>query len=145
MEDFAKSRTLHMCVFVIISFACIFSMLICYISSEPNQSEDDGDSSDGSARDEGGGKRPAHDDANIDFWVPNDIPGTLIKYMLLPKSYSALLTIILNAVEPNITLESGACCILDDFVKPPADLLLLEGDCLDANGEGGELDSYLVP
>ncbi|XP_017224328.1 condensin-2 complex subunit H2 isoform X2 [Daucus carota subsp. sativus] len=92
-----------------------------YIISEPNQSEDDGDSSDGSARDEGGGKRPAHDDANIDFWVPNDIP-----------------------VEPNITLESGACCILDDFVKPPADLLLLEGDCLDANGEGGELDSYLL-
>lgn len=55
-----------------------------------------------------------------------------------------MLTIIFNAVEANITLDNEACCTLDDFVKPPADLLVLEGDC-DANGEGGELDSYLVP
>lgn len=33
---------------------------------------------------------------------------------------------------------------LDYFVKPPADLVVLEGDCLDATGDGGELDSYLV-
>lgn len=34
---------------------------------------------------------------------------------------------------------------LDYFVKPPADLVVLEGDCLDASGDGGELESYLVP
>lgn len=31
------------------------------------------------------------------------------------------------------------------FVKPPANLVVLEGDCLDATGDGSELESYLVP
>ncbi|XP_058077059.1 condensin-2 complex subunit H2 [Magnolia sinica] len=30
------------------------------------------------------------------------------------------------------------------FVKPPANLLVLEGDCLDTTGEAGELESYLL-
>ena len=30
------------------------------------------------------------------------------------------------------------------FVKPPANLVVLEGDCLDTSGDGGELESYLV-
>lgn len=33
---------------------------------------------------------------------------------------------------------------LDQFIKPPANLVVLEGDCLDAVGDGGELESYLV-
>lgn len=89
--------------------------------SQPNQSEEGGESGDHSDRDEEGGERSAPDDENDEFWVPDDIP-----------------------VEANITLENEACCTLDDFVKPPADLLVLEGDCLDANGEGGELESYLL-
>ncbi|KAL8157982.1 condensin-2 complex subunit H2 isoform X2 [Apium graveolens] len=88
--------------------------------SQPNQSEEGGESGGRSPCDEGG-ERSAPDDENDEFWVPDDIP-----------------------VEPNITLDNEACCTLDDFVKPPADLLVLEGDCLDADGEGGELDSYLL-
>lgn len=30
------------------------------------------------------------------------------------------------------------------FLKPPANLLVLEGDCLDASGDASELESYLV-
>ncbi|CAH8328643.1 unnamed protein product [Eruca vesicaria subsp. sativa] len=30
------------------------------------------------------------------------------------------------------------------FVKPPANLVVLEGDCLDTSGDGGELESYLL-
>lgn len=32
----------------------------------------------------------------------------------------------------------------DYFVRPPANLVVLEGDCLDASGDSGELESYLV-
>lgn len=32
----------------------------------------------------------------------------------------------------------------NQFIKPPANLLVLEGDCLDASGDAGELESYLV-
>lgn len=30
------------------------------------------------------------------------------------------------------------------FVKAPANLVVLEGDCLDVTGDAGELESYLV-
>lgn len=33
---------------------------------------------------------------------------------------------------------------LNYFVKPPANLVVLEGDCLDSGGDAGELESYLV-
>ncbi|MED6227109.1 hypothetical protein PIB30_110299, partial [Stylosanthes scabra] len=33
---------------------------------------------------------------------------------------------------------------LDYFIKPPANLVVLEGDCLDTTGDGGELESYLL-
>ena len=33
---------------------------------------------------------------------------------------------------------------LNQFVRPPANLLVLEGDCLDASGDAGELETYLV-
>ncbi|XP_042474897.1 condensin-2 complex subunit H2-like [Macadamia integrifolia] len=33
---------------------------------------------------------------------------------------------------------------LHHFVKPPANLVVLEGDCLDATGDTGELESYLL-
>lgn len=33
---------------------------------------------------------------------------------------------------------------LDHFIKPPANLVVLEGDCLDSTDDGGELESYLV-
>lgn len=51
-----------------------------------------------------------------------------------------------STVEENISLDStpGKEINLDHFVKPPANLVVLEGDCLDATGDGGELASYLV-
>lgn len=33
---------------------------------------------------------------------------------------------------------------LNNFVKPPANLLVMEGDCLDTSGDAGELESFLV-
>ncbi|XP_071703099.1 condensin-2 complex subunit H2-like [Rutidosis leptorrhynchoides] len=33
---------------------------------------------------------------------------------------------------------------LNSFVKPPANLVVLEGDCLDVSGDCGELESYLL-
>ncbi|PON62007.1 Condensin-2 complex subunit H [Parasponia andersonii] len=33
---------------------------------------------------------------------------------------------------------------LNYFVKPPANLVVLEGDCLDSTGDAGELESYLL-
>ncbi|OVA02618.1 Pectinesterase [Macleaya cordata] len=33
---------------------------------------------------------------------------------------------------------------LNNFVKPPSNLVVLEGDCFDSTGEAGELESYLL-
>nr|XP_043607938.1 condensin-2 complex subunit H2 [Erigeron canadensis] len=33
---------------------------------------------------------------------------------------------------------------LNSFVKPPANLVVLEGDCLDVSGDSGELESFLL-
>ncbi|XP_042517785.1 condensin-2 complex subunit H2 isoform X2 [Macadamia integrifolia] len=34
--------------------------------------------------------------------------------------------------------------VLHHFVKPPSNLVVLEGDCLDVTGDAGELESYLL-
>ncbi|KAJ4969076.1 hypothetical protein NE237_015777 [Protea cynaroides] len=34
--------------------------------------------------------------------------------------------------------------VLHHFVKPPSNLVVLEGDCLDTTGDAGELESYLL-
>lgn len=41
-----------------------------------------------------------------------------------------------------LPINIEACCTLDDFSS--ADILVLKGDCLDANGKGGGLESNLV-
>ncbi|KAF7824485.1 Condensin-2 complex subunit H2 [Senna tora] len=63
------------------------------------------------------------EEENDQFWCLDDIP-----------------------VEENISLDStaGKEVNLNHFVKPPANLVVLEGDCLDATGDGGELESYLL-
>lgn len=50
------------------------------------------------------------------------------------------------AVEAKNSLDSASCkdAQPNNFVKPPANLVVLEGDCLDATGDGSELESYLV-
>ncbi|KAK2989317.1 hypothetical protein RJ640_014776, partial [Escallonia rubra] len=49
-------------------------------------------------------------------------------------------------VDTKNSLDSAACrdVPLNYFVKPPANLVVLEGDCLDAIGDRGELESYLL-
>jgi len=51
------------------------------------------------------------------------------------------------AVEEKNSLDgtTGKEVNLEHFIKPPANLVVLEGDCLDAGGDGGELESFLVP
>ncbi|XVF66190.1 hypothetical protein PTKIN_Ptkin10aG0015500 [Pterospermum kingtungense] len=63
------------------------------------------------------------DEDNDQFWGLDDIP-----------------------VEAKISLDSSANkdSLLDHFVKPPANLVVLEGDCLDTSGDGSELESYLL-
>lgn len=56
------------------------------------------------------------------------------------------LNLIFYAVEAKNCLDSpsGRDVHLNPFVKPPANLVVLEGDCLDTTGDAGELESYLV-
>jgi hypothetical protein len=51
-----------------------------------------------------------------------------------------------TAVEPRNYLDASTSkdASFYHFVKPPANLVVLEGDCLDTSGDGGELESYLV-
>ncbi|XP_016899903.2 condensin-2 complex subunit H2 [Cucumis melo] len=67
------------------------------------------------------GSRKIDEDENNLYWVSGDVP-----------------------VDPKNTLEStkeDVC--LNQTVKAPANLVVLEGDCLDAS-DNGELDSYLL-
>ncbi|CAH8354357.1 unnamed protein product [Eruca vesicaria subsp. sativa] len=45
-----------------------------------------------------------------------------------------------NSLDNSVTGDSCP----SQFVKPPANLVVLEGDCLDTSGDGGELESYLL-
>ncbi|KAJ8766459.1 hypothetical protein K2173_022518 [Erythroxylum novogranatense] len=62
-------------------------------------------------------------DENDQFWGLNDVP-----------------------VEPRNRLDTSTSkdASLHHFVKPPANLVVLEGDCLDNTGDNGELESYLL-
>ncbi|CAI9765850.1 unnamed protein product [Fraxinus pennsylvanica] len=63
------------------------------------------------------------DEEDDSFWVSDDIP-----------------------VEAKISLDSATCRVspLSHFVRVPANLVVLEGDCFDAGGDNGELESYLL-
>ncbi|XP_021291120.1 condensin-2 complex subunit H2 [Herrania umbratica] len=67
--------------------------------------------------------KASSDEDNDQFWGLDDIP-----------------------VEAKIYLDSSANkdTLLNHFVKPPANLVVLEGDCLDTSGDGSELESYLL-
>lgn len=61
-------------------------------------------------------------------------------------SNAALLTLLFVAAEAKNLLDSANVKDSSDnlSVKAPANLVVLEGDCLDTIGEAGELESYLV-
>ncbi|KAE9594494.1 hypothetical protein Lal_00001364 [Lupinus albus] len=63
------------------------------------------------------------DEENDQFWGLDDIP-----------------------VDEKNSLEisTGKEVNLNHFIKPPSNLVVLEGDCLDSTGDGGELESYLL-
>ncbi|GMJ12239.1 hypersensitive to excess boron 2 [Hibiscus trionum] len=65
----------------------------------------------------------ASDEEHDKFWESDDIP-----------------------VEAKISLDSSSNKdnSVNHFVKPPANLVVLEGDCLDTSGDGSELESYLL-
>ncbi|KAJ9154524.1 hypothetical protein P3X46_027847 [Hevea brasiliensis] len=69
------------------------------------------------------GSHSVSDEENDQFWCLDDVP-----------------------VEARNSLDASTS--KDDsfyhFVKPPANLIVLEGDCLDASVDGGELESYLL-
>ncbi|XP_022973800.1 condensin-2 complex subunit H2-like [Cucurbita maxima] len=68
------------------------------------------------------GSHKLAEDENDLYWVSEDVP-----------------------VDQKNSLESTKeDAWLHQTVKPPANLVVLEGDCLDASGDNGELDSYLL-
>ncbi|CAA3030186.1 Hypothetical predicted protein [Olea europaea subsp. europaea] len=72
---------------------------------------------------ESGGSHTAKDEDDDSFWVSDDIP-----------------------VEAKISLDSATCrdSPPSQFARVPANLVVLEGDCFDAGGDDGELESYLL-
>lgn len=48
-------------------------------------------------------------------------------------------------MDPNRNLPKTTTRDDVSFVRPPSDLLVFEGDGLDATGDGGSLESYTVP
>ncbi|KAE8677614.1 Condensin-2 complex subunit H2 [Hibiscus syriacus] len=47
-------------------------------------------------------------------------------------------------VKTSLDNSSNRDTLVNQFVKPPANLVVLEGDCLDTSGDGSELESYLL-
>lgn len=90
-----------------------------FLSQKRQQDHIDG----ASVQPEESGPSAVADEENDQFWGLDDIP-----------------------VEEKISLDgtTGKEVNLDHFIKPPANLVVLEGDCLDAGGDGGELESFLL-
>ncbi|CAI9779746.1 unnamed protein product [Fraxinus pennsylvanica] len=90
-----------------------------FISQKSQQDQADSTS----ARPEETGSHTAKDEEDDSFWVSDDIP-----------------------VEANISLDGATCgdSPPSHFVRAPANLVVLEGDCFDAGGDDGELESYLL-
>ncbi|PWA38230.1 hypothetical protein CTI12_AA583220 [Artemisia annua] len=89
--------------------------------AEGCQQHDQPESSSGQAEEQNGSVA-APPESDESFWCSDDIP-------VDPKNS-------LDSTNDNNTLLHS--------VKPPANLVVLEGDCLDVNGDSGELETYLL-
>ncbi|PWA64968.1 Non-SMC condensin II complex, subunit H2-like protein [Artemisia annua] len=89
--------------------------------SKHSQQHDQPESSSGQAEEQNGSVA-APPESDESFWCSDDIP-------VDPKNS-------LDSTNDNNTLLHS--------VKPPANLVVLEGDCLDVNGDSGELETYLL-
>ncbi|KFK39021.1 hypothetical protein AALP_AA3G190200 [Arabis alpina] len=90
-----------------------------FLSKQRDQEQTNGTSNEAEAS----SSRQVDEEENDLFWNVDDIP-----------------------VDAKNSLDSsvGADSCPSQFVKPPANLVVLEGDCLDTSGNGGELESYLL-
>ncbi|KAL0719346.1 hypothetical protein Bca4012_068670 [Brassica carinata] len=90
-----------------------------FLSNQREQEESKGTSHEAEAS----SSRQVDEEENDLFWNVDDIP-----------------------VDAKNSLDNsvGADSCPSQFVKPPANLVVLEGDCLDTSGDGGELESYLL-
>eukprot|EP00258_Populus_trichocarpa_P031925 XP_024447944.1 condensin-2 complex subunit H2 [Populus trichocarpa] len=90
-----------------------------FLSQKRQQDQSEGTS----VQTEQSGSRAVSDEENDQFWVSDDVP-----------------------VEARNCLDASTSkdASFYHFVKPPANLVVLEGDCLDTSGDGGELESYLL-
>ncbi|XP_050220005.1 condensin-2 complex subunit H2 [Mercurialis annua] len=76
-----------------------------------------------SVRPEQNGSRAAYCEENDQFWVSDDVP---------------------EEARNSLDVSTSKNDSFYRFVKPPANLVVLEGDCLDTTGDAGELESYLL-
>ncbi|KHG03973.1 Condensin-2 complex subunit H2 [Gossypium arboreum] len=90
-----------------------------FLSQKRQQDQPNGES----IQAEESASRASPDEDHDKFWDLDDIP-----------------------VEAKISLDSSTNkdTLVNHFVKPPANLVVLEGDCLDTSGDGSELESYLL-
>ncbi|KAL1223687.1 Condensin-2 complex subunit H2 [Cardamine amara subsp. amara] len=90
-----------------------------FLSKQRDQEQSKGTSNEAEAS----SSRQVGEEENDLFWNVDDIP-----------------------VDSKNSLDSsvGGDSCPSHFVKPPANLVVLEGDCLDTGGDGGELESYLL-
>ncbi|CAH2053526.1 unnamed protein product [Thlaspi arvense] len=90
-----------------------------FLSKQREQEESKGTSNEA----EESSSRQVDEEENDLFWNVDDIP-----------------------VDAKNSLDNsvGGDSCPSQFVKPPANLVVLEGDCLDTSGDGGELESYLL-
>ncbi|GAB2266685.1 hypothetical protein Dimus_001679 [Dionaea muscipula] len=90
-----------------------------FISQKRPQDQAEG----GEVLPEASSSHAAHLEDNDQFWCGYDIP---------VEAKNSLVDLGNRVVPPN------------RFIKPPSNLVVLEGDCLDSTGDGGELESYLL-
>ncbi|XP_049398990.1 condensin-2 complex subunit H2 isoform X1 [Solanum stenotomum] len=99
----------------------LYSLVVHALEFITKKSEPDLPAS-GSAQADENGLPVANQEEDDPFWVSEEIP-----------------------VEAKNMLDDTVCRdSFTQFVKAPANLVVLEGDCLDVTGDAGELESYLL-
>ncbi|WCJ23457.1 Condensin-2 complex subunit H2 [Euphorbia peplus] len=91
-----------------------------FLSQKRQQEQSEGSSSQPEQNDSSNANS---NEENDQFWVSDDVPVETR-----------------NSIDASTSKDAS----FYHFVKPPANLVVLEGDCLDNTGEGGELESYLL-
>lgn len=101
----------------------LYSLVLHALEFISQQSQQHDQPENSSSQEEQNGSVVAPAESDDSFWCSDDIP-----------------------VDAKNSLDSshGSDTLLNCFVKPPANLVVLEGDCLDASGDSGELESYLL-